>query len=389
MPRRDGRDGRPDTSPDEEHTMRTCTWIGLAGAAMLGSLAAGDVTCLDNSYDGDADGTNEIRLASECETMTGFCWLWQKITHTIDSLSHTETYIVDYTSASWHQSPVKPWHIYLKTVETLKSCADDDKGAEFTRTGPSANPKVTAASAEACVPGWVVLDELKDLLSCVPADEPKELALHAALDRMDKDTGEQAALILTDSRVILDEDAGVYLYRTQIYNGHEQPIAVFLDAAPSPDDPQGWNALIEPGQVALRQYALPAFDPLHDPVEYTGRLQYLIEGEFDADNHMLVSTLVPRMLGPVTGACLLPDGTCATGTPEQCEAAQGTFLGAGVPCTTPCPGDVDGDGIVSVTDLLIILAAWGPNAGHPADLDFDGVVGVNDLLIVLGSWGAC
>ena len=367
----------------------THTWIAMAGAAMLGSLAGADVVCLDNNYDGDADGTNEIRLESECETMTGFCWLWQKITHTIDSLSHTETYIVDYSSASWHKSPVKPWHIYHKTVETMKSCPSADKGAEFTRTGPTAHAKVTAASAEACVPGWVIVHELKELLSCAPQGQPNSLDLHAALQETDKDAGEVVDLILAESQVILDEDAGVYLYRTQLYNGHDQPIALFLDAAPTPDEPFGWNTVLEPGQLALRQYALPAGDPLHDPVEFTGTLQYVVEGEFDADNHLLVSTLVPRFLGPPTGGCLLPDGTCEVGTPEQCDEAQGVFLGVDVLCAPPCPGDIDGDGISGVNDLLIVLAAWGPNAGHPADLDGDGVVGVNDLLVVLGNWGAC
>ncbi len=26
----------------------------------------------------------------------------------------------------------------------------------------------------------------------------------------------------------------------------------------------------------------------------------------------------------------------------------------------PCPGDIDGDGLVGVPDLLTLLAAWGP-----------------------------
>lgn len=54
------------------------------------------------------------------------------------------------------------------------------------------------------------------------------------------------------------------------------------------------------------------------------------------------------------------------------------------------PGDVDGDGLVNVSDLLLLLAGWGdcpdPPAGCPADLDGDSEVGVVDLLIVLGNW---
>ncbi len=55
----------------------------------------------------------------------------------------------------------------------------------------------------------------------------------------------------------------------------------------------------------------------------------------------------------------------------------------------PCPGDIDGDGSVGINDLLDLLAAWGPNPGHPADLDGDGAVGTNDILVLLEGWGPC
>ena len=50
------------------------------------------------------------------------------------------------------------------------------------------------------------------------------------------------------------------------------------------------------------------------------------------------------------------------------------------------PGDVNGDGTVNVTDLLAIVAAWGPHPVDAAcgpDLDINGVVDVEDLLEVL------
>ncbi|NNM25539.1 MAG: hypothetical protein HKO59_06070 [Phycisphaerales bacterium] len=53
--------------------------------------------------------------------------------------------------------------------------------------------------------------------------------------------------------------------------------------------------------------------------------------------------------------------------------------------------DVDGDGIVGFTDLLLILSFWGdcpaPPADCPMDVDNDGVVGFLDLLTVLSAWG--
>ncbi|NNM26816.1 MAG: VCBS repeat-containing protein [Phycisphaerales bacterium] len=52
------------------------------------------------------------------------------------------------------------------------------------------------------------------------------------------------------------------------------------------------------------------------------------------------------------------------------------------------PGDVDGDGDVDFTDLLQVLADWGPCPGCAADLDGDGSVGFTDLLEVLAGWTA-
>ena len=53
-------------------------------------------------------------------------------------------------------------------------------------------------------------------------------------------------------------------------------------------------------------------------------------------------------------------------------------------------GDIDGDGFVGISDLLILLADWGPCADCddcPSDLDDDCTVGLSDLLILLANWG--
>ncbi len=55
-------------------------------------------------------------------------------------------------------------------------------------------------------------------------------------------------------------------------------------------------------------------------------------------------------------------------------------------------GDLDGDGMVGITDFLLLLGAWGPcpapPAACPADLDGDGMVGITDFLILLAQWSA-
>lgn len=56
----------------------------------------------------------------------------------------------------------------------------------------------------------------------------------------------------------------------------------------------------------------------------------------------------------------------------------------------PTPGDLDGDGSVGASDLLILLTNWGPCPDCddcPADLDGNCSVGASDLLILLVNWG--
>ena len=48
--------------------------------------------------------------------------------------------------------------------------------------------------------------------------------------------------------------------------------------------------------------------------------------------------------------------------------------------------DANGDGIVNINDLNIILSQWG-TSGPEGDLNDDGIVDVNDLNLVLASWG--
>jgi hypothetical protein len=57
-----------------------------------------------------------------------------------------------------------------------------------------------------------------------------------------------------------------------------------------------------------------------------------------------------------------------------------------IDCTS-LPEDLNGDGVVDVTDLLALLAAWGPCADCPEDIDGSGAVDVTDLLAVLAAWG--
>ena len=54
-------------------------------------------------------------------------------------------------------------------------------------------------------------------------------------------------------------------------------------------------------------------------------------------------------------------------------------------------GDLNGDGMVGIEDLLALLKMWGfcpdPPDPCPADLDGDGEVGIIDFLLLLANWG--
>lgn len=55
----------------------------------------------------------------------------------------------------------------------------------------------------------------------------------------------------------------------------------------------------------------------------------------------------------------------------------------------PCPGDLDGDGLIDGADLGLLLSSWGQCEGCVADLNLDDVVDGADLGILLGAWGGC
>jgi len=80
------------------------------------------------------------------------------------------------------------------------------------------------------------------------------------------------------------------------------------------------------------------------------------------------------------------DGTFAdtngNGVPDCCDE--------GVLCS-PCPADVNEDGVVNGADISAVLGFWG-QAGKPlpaADITQDGIVNGADIAVLLGSWGPC
>jgi hypothetical protein len=55
--------------------------------------------------------------------------------------------------------------------------------------------------------------------------------------------------------------------------------------------------------------------------------------------------------------------------------------------TMACAADLDGSGLVDVTDLLQLLEDW--SAGACADISGDATVGVADVMVLVEAWGVC
>jgi hypothetical protein len=95
-------------------------------------------------------------------------------------------------------------------------------------------------------------------------------------------------------------------------------------------------------------------------------------------------------------AGLVPVDCNRNGEPDGCDIASGASAdlnGNGIPdeCEPHVPGDVNGDGVVDIDDLLLVIAGWGACVPPPvfciADVTGDGEVNIDDLLLVISNWG--
>ncbi len=62
-------------------------------------------------------------------------------------------------------------------------------------------------------------------------------------------------------------------------------------------------------------------------------------------------------------------------------------LSGGIDAVVYNPADINEDGVVGVTDLLIVIDQWG-QTDSIADINEDGIVNVSDLLMLIDNWGA-
>ena len=53
-----------------------------------------------------------------------------------------------------------------------------------------------------------------------------------------------------------------------------------------------------------------------------------------------------------------------------------------------CDGDVNGDHVVNIDDLVLVIVNWG-SPGPVGDVTRNGIVNIDDLVAVITHWGAC
>ena len=100
--------------------------------------------------------------------------------------------------------------------------------------------------------------------------------------------------------------------------------------------------------LQLWDYSSRGWQDNHDHI-HDGAYAYIVE-----------YTTLP---GSALGACCL-DGLCITTAAADCSGNSGSWGGpnsscADFDCPENCPSDVNGDGLINVNDLLLLIGSWG------------------------------
>ncbi len=117
-----------------------------------------------------------------------------------------------------------------------------------------------------------------------------------------------------------------------------------------------------------------------------------LDGYGDADAQPLSSCdavaiypLVPNNLDCDDGRDDVYPG--APGTAEDIDNdCDGTVAGGELAPGADCPADLNGNGLVDVPDLLLLLSNFGCTANCAADLDGDGITATSDMLVFLAAF---
>lgn len=148
-----------------------------------------------------------------------------------------------------------------------------------------------------------------------------------------------------------------------------------------PSDPFGLNEVVPP-QDGSGLYS--AYGPLGTPVPATPAGTLITTFVFTAVANSPSETLVKiEMCGGSPMICTnvwsgVDPGTAITGTLDFARVGVGYQI---------CPGDIDDDLDVDLTDLSLLLSVYGSVGSNPADLDCDDDVDLTDLSMLLAHYG--
>ena len=115
----------------------------------------------------------------------------------------------------------------------------------------------------------------------------------------------------------------------------------------------------------------------------------------DGDGYGYGSAMFMTVCTPFPPGISLNNSDCDDTLDTVYPGASGTGEGIDNNCDNvidgdelvPCPGDINGDGSITVADILIVLSEFGCTIGCSADVDADGSVTVSDVLVVLSLFG--
>jgi hypothetical protein len=153
------------------------------------------------------------------------------------------------------------------------------------------------------------------------------------------------------------------------------------------------NRAPEPISATISPY-FPTVDDVLSCIVITDSL--LADLDWDLVRYQYTWSVGGNVLREATSAGLadhLPKLDACPGAVVQCTVVPSDGVTNGTPYTKVVRiagvsnGDINCDGGINITDLLLLIADWGSCELCAGDLNNDGETNVHDLLILIGNWG--
>jgi len=125
--------------------------------------------------------------------------------------------------------------------------------------------------------------------------------------------------------------------------------------------------------------------PLGTFVVSSGSHVVLTDGHNNDCDGMLAEVIYAENLYVAPGATLDTNGYIIYVSEVD---NQGTIIGEDdiIIINPPLPGDANGDGLVGILDVLVVIADWGPCDGCAGDQNGDGQASILDILFIIANW---